>query len=41
MIVERTNVEVKDIKIEKNYHNNFISAGWNLEPGTELPEGME
>ena len=34
MMVERTKVALKDIKLEKNYHTNFITPGWNLEPGT-------
>jgi hypothetical protein len=34
MIVEKTKVSIQDIKLEKNYHSNFISKGWNLEPGT-------
>lgn len=36
MIVEKSSVSTKDIKLEKNYHNNFITPGWGYEPGTSL-----
>jgi hypothetical protein len=36
MIVENSSVSTKDIKLEKNYHNNFITPGWGYEPGTYM-----
>lgn len=38
MIVEKTGVPQKDIKLEKNYHNNFITRGWDYEPGKNLTD---
>jgi hypothetical protein len=29
MIVEATYVSMNSIKLEKSYHSNFISPGWN------------
>ena len=36
MIVETTYVSMNSIKLEKNYHTNFISPGWSFEPGKEI-----
>ena len=40
MLVERTAVASKDIKLEKNYHNNFTTAGWTYEPGKVIEESV-
>lgn len=41
MIVEATHVSTNSIKLEKSYHTNFISAGWQLEPGMSLEEEVQ